>query len=97
MALRYLWFKKFWVGDMKFCFVRQVISRWPFPNAEKYCADFRKNVDFYCFSIHLPDLKFPSDLKYRSFHSVCGSAKFKWPAQAGQVPDYIQQYRFKKY
>ena len=94
--------QKFQVGDMKFCFVRQVISKQPCPMQKKchdqeigvllpYCADFRKCLVFPCFSIYLPDLKLSNGSKCRLFHSVHGSAKFKWLAtQGSQVPDYIQ-------
>ena len=86
-CIRILVVQKFWVGDMNLCFVRQIISK---QNAEKlpwsaklescclYYPDFRIWM-FCCFSTYLPDLKSSNDLKLRSFHSVCGTAKFNWP------------------
>ena len=56
-----------------------------------YCAHFKKNLVYFCFSIYLHDLKLSDDPKCRLFHSVHGTAVFKWPGtQGGQVPDYVQ-------
>ena len=60
-------------------------------SCHSYCANFKKNLVFCCFSLYLHDLKLSNDPKFRLFHSVHGTPVFKWPGtQGGQVPDYVQ-------
>jgi hypothetical protein len=54
-------------------------------SCHSYCANFKNNLVFCCFSIYLLDLKLSNDPKLRLFHQY-----MELQYSSGQVPDYVQ-------
>ena len=53
-----------------------------------YCAHFKKNLVYFCFSIYLHDLKLSDDPKCRLFHSIHGTAVSQVPRVARYLITY---------